>query len=228
MNTFEKKYKINKYRQVSTEKVSELLAFDHPNLVKIFNLKILEKEVIIEMEYCDGASVGDILQSAQINIDFVNKLIIQVLHGLDYIHSKKMLHGDLKLSNVLVDSVLQNPNFKIGDLDSIRPFNCSFETKSFYTPEIIAPEVYLEGKMDEYSDIWSFGVMLYQILSSKLPFGDRNEFSLNELRENVKKIKFVNQDPRLFPEPYNDLLLMCLVEKENRYTAKELLEILGY
>lgn len=183
-----------------------LKSLDHPNIIKIFEFFKDENFYYIINEYCEE---GDLLTKLdlQANKNFNEKtacnIMKQILSAVGYLHSRKIIHGDLKLENILVD---KSP-YKSGNYKSLTSSNLSYEkcdlfdiklidfgcskifSKEFDMTDIIgsacylAPEV-LKNDFNESCDIWSCGVILYVLLSGKMPFTGESE---EEILENVSK-----------------------------------------
>lgn len=190
-----------------------LKSLDHPNIIKIYEFFKDESFYYIISEFCEE---GDLLtkMEAQKNGVFSEKIACnimkQIFSAVGYLHSKKIFHGDLKLENILVDSSYykssssgfssQNSSNKFNfhanktlfDIKLI-DFGCSkIFAKEFDMTDVIgsacylAPEV-LENNYDELCDIWSCGVIMFILLSGKMPFQGQTE---DEILKNVSKGKF--------------------------------------
>ncbi len=173
---------------------------DHPNIIKIYEFFKDENFYYIINEYCEE---GDLLSKMEMqkNSVFNEKvacnIMKQILSAVGYLHSKKIFHGDLKLENILVDSSYYNSkkdnfNNRLFDIKLI-DFGCSkIWAKEFDMTDVIgsvcyvAPEV-LENNYDESCDIWSCGVIMFILLSGKMPF---NGYDEDEILEKVSKGKF--------------------------------------
>lgn len=188
-----------------------LKSLDHPNIIKIYEFFKDESFYYIISEFCEE---GDLVtkMEAQKNGVFTEKvacnIMKQILSAVGYLHSKKIFHGDLKLENILVDSSYyknswggyshNSQNFALSEnrnLFDIKliDFGCSkIFAKEYDMTDVIgsscylAPEV-LENNYDELCDIWSCGVIMFILLSGKMPFSGRTE---EEILENVSKGKF--------------------------------------
>lgn len=209
---------------------NSLLNFDHRNLVKVLNYQISEGEFFrFDLEYCEFKSLREILDMRKVDIEFVNSLIEDVLNGLLYLHGKGFVHGDIKLSNILLGRDGEALVFKLGDLDTIRPNPSEFSKAGFYTPEILAPECYSIGRMDEKVDIWSFGVLLFKVFTGEYPFGHREIYNFEQILTFVKIGKYQNYKPNDLPNPYCTLVEYCLIKDPDlRPSAADLLNLLSF
>jgi 5'-AMP-activated protein kinase catalytic alpha subunit len=114
----------------------------------------------------------------------------QVIEGIGYCHSKQILHRDIKLDNILLDSfgVIKICDFGVSKI--VRPGDRL--TDQCGTPAYIAPEILLDKGYEGFaSDIWSAGVVLYSILYGSVPFRGND---MHELHKNITSGKFALKD----------------------------------
>ena len=155
--------------RVSFETEAKAMAkLNHSNLVGIYDFGDLDGMLYIIMEYIPGRSLFDTANGQQVDQIEAANLIVEMCHGLDHAHSAGMLHRDIKPANVLIDDEAQP---KIVDFGLARPLG---EEQNdgvvFGTPGYTAPEVISNPfAVDQRSDIFSMGVMLYEMLTGKLP-----------------------------------------------------------
>lgn len=168
------------------EKLSMLA---HPNIVqyKTSFIDSLSLEYSIIMEYCDGGSLANIIEAHKkekkfIPEDDVLKYMSQMLLGIDYVHQNRMIHWNLKPSNILVDS---KGNLKISDftmcreLENIKDYLLiNIETIWYSSIEVLRSKSY-----NYTTDIWSLGCIFYELCCLKPPFTERGMFNFEVLRE---------------------------------------------
>ncbi|MCH7400003.1 protein kinase [Belliella sp. DSM 107340] len=207
-----------------------ILDLDHPNINSIEKLQLdtSETEAFSITPFCNLTSLNEFIDKYPVSLEMVNVLIWDTLTGLSYLHSKKLVHSDLKLSNILMHKVGKKITFKLGDLLTLKRENTFLKIEGgFYTPEIIAPEVYESGMVTSKMDIWSFGVLLYILFTKKYPFGDRRNIPVSKIKENIKSKSIIGPPLVSVMEPYNHFIELCLSKKPNeRPTAKDLLEMI--
>ena len=124
------------------------------------------------MEWCEGRLLRKILDEGRISQDRAIRIAIEVLKALDYIHANGVVHRDLKPENIMVDD---NDNIKLIDFgiasdSASRRLTYANFTATLGTPNYIAPEQVKGKRGDGRTDIYSMGVILYEMLSGKLPF----------------------------------------------------------
>jgi serine/threonine-protein kinase len=145
---------------------------DHPKVMRVFGGEERSR-IYMVMEWCEGRLLRRILdEQGSLPKERAIRIAIEVLDGLDYIHAKGVIHRDLKPENIMVDA---EDNIKLidfgiaGDAAARRLTFANF-TATLGTPNYISPEQVQGKRGDGRSDIYSIGVILYEMLSGKLPF----------------------------------------------------------
>lgn len=155
--------------RISFETEAKAMAkLNHSNLVGIYDFGDLDGMLYIIMEYIPGRSLHDTAHGQQVDQLEAASLITDMCHGLDHAHSAGMLHRDIKPANVLIDDEARP---KIVDFGLARPLGEEQrDGVVFGTPGYTAPEVLTNPfAVDQRSDIFSMGVMLYEMLTGQLP-----------------------------------------------------------
>lgn len=144
-------------------------AAGHPNVLPIIEADVYEGQVAIVSEYTPDGSLKEWMDRhgrAAPSIDAAVNMTIGILSGLEHLHAQKIIHRDLKPANIL----LQGETPRLADFGLARFLKSTFNSGSIAgTPSYMAPENF-DGKRSEQSDIWAVGVILYQMLSGRLPF----------------------------------------------------------
>src|SRR3954451_7413451 len=150
-------------------------AVSHPNLVTVYDVGEHEGRAYIAMEYLRGRSLREQLSERPLSIDEAVELARQVLAGLAHAHAAGLLHRDLKPENVLVDrdGRVRLVDFGLakldGDVDAPGD-NSTRDGLVMGTPGYMSPEQARGQSVDARSDIFSFGVLFYEMLTRKRPF----------------------------------------------------------
>ena len=170
------------------------------------------------MEYICGDLLSFIRKRNKLNEQIAKMIFKQIIEGLKYIHKKNIIHRDIKLDNILIDTT---NTVKICDFGVSRKIS---KGEKIYercgTPAYIAPEIYKKmGYTGFQSDVWSAGITLYYILSGNLPFKGNNIHELENaiLFGEYKKIKGISFEA-------NDIInRMLRLEPKERITIEEIL-----
>ncbi|CAD8153964.1 unnamed protein product [Paramecium pentaurelia] len=152
--------------------------YRHKNIILLEEIITDCRSVSIILEYCQGGDLLQLLQQKSIQID-VPRLMLNLLSGLKHLHDLEIVHRDIKLQNILFKDSKNMDTLKIADFG----FSCIKSQISFInprcgTPGYTAPEVFSQScKYDEKVDIYSAGIIFYNILTSKNPFGNSQNIS---------------------------------------------------
>ena len=157
--------------EIELRGVRQCLNLKHPNLVPIFDIRQdADGDHWIVMEYVAGRTLLDVLQESRagLSIETVRHWLASISAGLDFLHDRGIVHRDLKPGNIFEE----NDVIKIGDIGLSKFISESqrgAQTQSVGTVYYMAPEV-SRGQYGKELDVYSLGVMLYEMLSGKLPF----------------------------------------------------------
>ncbi len=163
---------------------------DHPNIVKILDFGDEDGLLYLVMQYVEGETLERILQArGRLTLQEALSIALQILPALGYAHEKGIVHRDIKPGNIMVDSQGKAYLLDFGIAAIIEEEEMKGEDgkKAAGTPEYMAPEQF-RGKADMRSDLYSFGVVLYEMLTGRTPFGDAKdlyELQYKVLREEV-------------------------------------------
>ena len=174
----------------------------------------------IVMEYCELGDLEHLLKQRNnipLNDNFIWKLFIQIVIGLADLHNMKILHRDLKTSNIFLT---KNYDVKIGDLGVAKKLSNNDFTKTVIgTPYYLSPEICKEKPYNEKSDIWALGCILYELCTFKHPFDSTNQAALINkiLKENPKQI------PYTFDYYFNEIIKKLLQKNMNKRPSCKLI-----
>jgi serine/threonine protein kinase/Tfp pilus assembly protein PilF len=171
-------------------------ALDHPNICTIYEFDEAEGKTFISMAYIEGQSLKTKIDSGPIELDEAVRIAMQVAEGLQEAHKKGVVHRDIKSDNIMIDERGQP---KIMDFGLARIAGGALITKEGMTMGTIAymsPEQARGEEVDQRSDIWSLGVVFYELLTGQLPFkGEHDQtvvFSI--LNDDPKPISSLRPD----------------------------------
>jgi len=156
-------------RFTNESKVVSMLS--HPSIVSLYDVSILSETKFIVMEYIDGVTLKQYLdEHGPLDYEETEDIIIQVLSALAHAHSKGIIHRDIKPQNILIraDHTIKVTDFGISKLPGAETVTMS--DKAIGTANYINPEQASGKRIDVRSDLYSVGVMLYEMVASRLPF----------------------------------------------------------
>jgi len=155
----------------------------------------------------------------------VKKVILQVLSCVNYLHKNRLVHADLKPHNVLLSEWKDLSSIKLIDFDNSALLRNPDDKISFKkgTPPYMAPEVHAGEKYSYKCDVWSCGVMTYELLSNSLPFGSEDESKEEEIAQRVKEGKFTMAGPAWghVSDDAKDFVKSLLVLREKKRPSAE-------
>lgn len=180
--------KVHESELVNIEREIKLhRSFNHPNIIKFYEYHKNGDFVYLILEYAERGDLFTYINKNKVGVKDISIFYKQICEGFQYIHSKNVIHRDLKPENILLDD---NLNVKICDFGWSAEYYENIKRETFCgTYEYMAPEVLLKKSQTNKTDIWSLGVLLYEMTHLKAPFPGR---SLNEVIDSINKniIKF--------------------------------------
>ena len=191
----------------------------HPNIVKIFDVSLGDKIQYIVMEYVDGITLKDFIEK-QKRVKWKDAIFFtgQILSALSHAHSKGIIHRDIKPQNIML---LRNGTIKVTDF-GIAKF-LSYETRTLTDKTIgsvhyISPEQARGDMTDERTDIYSIGVLLYEMLTGTLPFKADNAVSvaIMQLQSRPRPLREINSE---IPEGLEQITLKAM-QKDSEFRFK--------
>lgn len=164
--------KDNEFRTSLEREAKAMARLNHPNLVKIYDFGEIKGRMYIIMEYVEGRSLHDSCDGKALVIEEAAELVAGICRGLHHAHSHHILHRDIKPANILVDA---SSLPKIVDFGIAEPMGTHYgdSTEIFCTPDYAAPETSYQGCiLDAQTDIFSVGILFYELLTGELPSPD--------------------------------------------------------
>jgi mitogen-activated protein kinase kinase kinase len=157
-----------------------LQKYAHPNIVKYYGVKLSNNTIKIFMEYMSGGSLAkNIAQYGKIPETGAKRYTKQILEGLLYLHYNKIVHRDIKGANILLAQ--ENSRIKLADFGCAKEIaqNKTYHESMKGTANWMAPEIIKQTGGGRFSDIWSLGCTVYEMLVGKPPWHHlNNQFSV--------------------------------------------------
>ena len=197
----------------------------HPNIVKVFDVSFGDLIQYIVMEYIDGITLKEYIeQQGSLSWKETVHFTIQILRGLQHAHDKGIVHRDVKPQNIML---LPDRTIKMADFGIARFARNEHQTmtdKAIGSVHYISPEQAKGEFTDEKADIYSVGIIMYEMLTGQVPFTSKSAVSvaIMQLQNDPKKPTELNSD---IPEGLEDITMHAMQKvPEDRYkTAAEML-----
>ncbi len=222
------------------EEIKKAIKLTHPNLVAYYDAVIfeyqgalgsMEKVQVGIMELINGGDLNGLIRKGLSQTD-INHLAFEIMKGLKYLHDNHIVHLDIKPSNILIHNK-EDGTFipKLTDFGLSRQLTTQSNQLSriIGTYEYMAPELLDKqlAKVKTNADLWSFGVLLYQLHKGRLPFGARDQGTSDiQVMLNIRNGQ-LPEDIESIPEPHCSIIKKCLVKDSNIRVQKveELMEL---
>jgi serine/threonine protein kinase len=150
-----------------------LLSLRHPHIVSCQSIEYHAKARYLVTDYCEGGSLRDLLREKQrLSLEKILKIAIDILSGLEYIHDRQVVHGDIKPENILLNLHSRGWVAKIADFGIAkfeREISKGMGSGGTGSPAYMAPECFY-GKSTQASDLYAVGVILFELLVGNRPF----------------------------------------------------------
>ena len=194
---------------------------DHPGVMKVFK-DAKRSRVYMVMEWVDGELLRNVLSSARkLSPERAAKITARVCEALDYIHSHGVVHRDMKPENIMVgpDDEIKLIDFGIAANEGSRRLTFANLSNVMGTPDYISPEQVKGKRGDARSDIYAMGVMLYEMLTGRVPFTGNNPFLImnDRLLNSPEPPREI--DPSITPAMQEIIYRALEREPKNRYAS---------
>ena len=205
------------------KEIEIMSSVNHKNVVKCYFASENESSIFIAIEMCYGGDLESYLKKFKPQKKTLRRWLRGLVEGLDYLHSRGIMHRDLKLANFFVSSrVEETAECKLADIGFAKRMDRSITATQLGSPLFMAPEIFRNDCYDMKADIWSLGTALYELLIGK-PLYDCT--SLPELIQAHQREIIIESSSKLSSH-YKSLLCQCLsLNPEDRPTCREILQM---
>ncbi|MDR2690341.1 MAG: protein kinase [Azoarcus sp.] len=172
-------HNIRLHRQLLVNEASLAGKLIHPHIVQIFDAVLDEDNAYVVMEYVPGGTLEQIIQPGKLApFEQVIEIIFKCTRALDYAFRKGVTHRDIKPANILLASP-GGSDIKITDFGAaLHSASDATQVANLGSPAYMSPQQVREAPLDHRTDIYSLGVVMYQLLTGRLPFDADNNYSL--------------------------------------------------
>lgn len=212
--------KSERLRMSLDREIAMMKLMNHPNILRLYDVYQGNNELYLILEYVQGGELFDFLcNKGSLSREEALPFFKQIIYGLNYAHTFSIIHRDLKPENILIAS-LSPPLVKIVDwgMAAFAPPSVQLET-SCGSPHYASPEI-VRGHSyhGNATDIWSCGVILFALLTGKLPFDDAD---IQVLLKKVKRGRYTMPE-KLDPVARDLISRMLVIDPSQRITVKVL------
>jgi len=208
-----------------TREAQAAAALDHPNICTVYEFDEAEDTNFISMAYIEGQSLRKKIESGPLELEEALEIAEQVAEGLQEAHKKGVVHRDIKSANIMIDARGQAKIMDFGLARVTESTLVTQESMTMGTVTYMSPEQARGENVDQRTDIWSLGVVLYEMLTGKMPFRGVHEQAIvySILKEKPEPITSIKTD---IPVSIEQVVSKALEkDPEKRYQkAEELLD----
>ncbi|BBM82559.1 serine/threonine protein kinase [Candidatus Uabimicrobium amorphum] len=194
----------------------------HPNIIQLYNFGEYQGKPYFTMELIHGEHLKKYVTDNRLNFKQIAEILIQVAAAIDYAHSRGVIHRDLKPENIMMDNgVPKVMDFGLAKLNTATR-RISRTGEGLGTLSYMPPEQMLGQKVGPYTDIYAIGVILYELLTGKLPFSGSTNKMITEITSKTPvRPKLLTEK---VPKDLEIICLKCLQKKPvKRYQSAQLL-----
>jgi eukaryotic-like serine/threonine-protein kinase len=194
--------------------IRTLAGLEHPNIAQLRTAFQSQNQFVMVMEFVEGTTLDTLASKAPIPLDQVLEYSTQVLSALSYAHSRGVTHRDIKPANIMITSHGLIKLMDFGIAKSTNDMQLTRPGTTMGSVYYMSPEQVRGGTVDARSDIYSFGVTLYEMLTGRRPFQANTSYSVLNAQLNEAPTPPALVNPALSQE-LNDIVLRAMVKHPN-------------
>lgn len=218
------------YLQRFEREVQIITQLEHRNIIPVYDYGEYDGQPYIAMRYMPAGTVDDLLNKGPLTLDHILKIMEQIAPALDYAHGKNVLHRDLKPSNVLLDDDggAYLTDFGIARILGSEGQGTTITTQGVVgTPSYMSPEQAQGHNLDGRSDVYSLGVMVFEMATGRRPFENETPYGIAVMQVTTPPPQPRTINPTIPPAVEQVILKALKKQPDNRYqTAIQLSEAL--
>jgi serine/threonine-protein kinase len=216
---------LNSERELATRFMMEirtLASLDHPNIAQLRTAFQFENQLVMIMEYVEGVTLEKLAGEGALPIDRDLDYATQALAALSYAHSRGVIHRDIKPANIMITTHGQVKLMDFGIAKNADEMHLTRPGMTIGSVYYMSPEQVRGGTVDARSDLYSFGVTLYESLTGRKPFEADTSYSVLNAHLTIAPVPPIEVNPAL-PPKVNQIILRALEKNpDDRFqTAQE-------
>ena len=198
---------------------------NHPNVVRTYDIGTDGNLIYFTMEFVRGISLDELIDRGPLPLKDVPRLLIQLCRGLHSIHKADIIHRDLKPGNIIL---LKDGTLKITDFGVARPKTSALTKKNERVGSIwyMAPETWQGGTLTKATDLYSLGVLIFEVITGRLPFDSDEPAELMQmhLKKTPPPVRHYRKEVPQWLERVT-MRLLAKAPKERPKSAKDVIEL---
>ena len=199
-----------------------MLKLNHPNLLKLISHFEDNENIYIILPLASNGQLYDLIHKNKksTKYEILKKYLYQCIEAIEYLHKNKIIHRDIKPENILID---KNDNLKLCDFGWSKEINIGKRSTFCGTVEYMAPEIIDNENYDFSVDIWSLGILLYEMLFGYSPFRANN---IKGVVLNIKEHHLFFDNKKIISNDCKDLIQKLLISNPENRKFKILIKII--
>ncbi len=184
----------------------------HPNIINIYDVVSEDDEQYIVMEYVDGVTLKEILKKCRLPLKTVLEIAVQLADGLQHAHSHNIVHCDIKPQNILIDKQMHPKIADFGIAKMVSNQTMVYTSAVMGSVHYISPEQASGEKITASSDVYSLGIVLFEMLTGQVPFEGDTPVAV-AIMHTEKQVPPLSQYMETVPEGLQAILDKALAKK---------------